>query len=107
MVVGGAFHKPALITDRHFIRVANRLGLTKETKPEKVEKELSSKIPKKYWLKLSLLLIEHGKHICKARNPLCEKCPLTDICDCYIQTGCEEYRTKTSRKKSKKKTSKE
>jgi endonuclease-3 len=83
MVVGGAYRKPALITDRHFIRVANRLGLTKEKTPEKVEKDLATKIPKKYWLELSLLLIEHGKHICKARNPYCEKCPLTDICEYY------------------------
>jgi len=83
MVVGGAYRKPALIADRHFIRVANRLGLTKEQTPEKVEKDLAKKIPQKYWLELSLLLIEHGKHICKARKPLCEKCPLTDLCEYY------------------------
>ncbi len=83
MVVGGAFKKPALIADRHFIRVANRLGLTKEQTPEKVEKDLAKKIPKEYWLELSLLLIEHGKHICKARKPLCDKCPLTDLCEYY------------------------
>ncbi|MEO2153707.1 MAG: endonuclease III [Aquificota bacterium] len=85
MVVGGAFKKPALITDRHFIRVANRLGLTKETKPEKVEKDLAKKIPPKYWLDLSLLLINHGKNICLARKPLCEKCPLDDLCEYYQQ----------------------
>jgi len=85
MVVGGAYKKPALITDRHFIRVANRLGLTKEKTPEKVEKDLAPKIPKKYWLELSLLLIEHGKHICRAKNPLCDKCPLTDICEYYLE----------------------
>jgi len=88
MVVGGAFKKPALITDRHFIRVANRLGLTKETKPEKVERDIASWLPKEYWLELSLLLITHGKKICKARKPLCEKCPLTDLCDCYRQNLC-------------------
>ncbi len=100
MVVGGAFKKPAIIADRHFIRVANRLGLTKETKPEKVEKELTSKLPPEYWLPLSLLLIEHGKKICKAQNPLCKKCPLTDVCDCYLKTRCEEYRKPTNRKKA-------
>ncbi len=85
MVVGGAYKKPAIIADRHFIRVANRLGLTKEKTPEKVEKDLSKKIPQRYWLELSLLLIEHGKHICKARKPLCERCPLPDLCE-YYQT---------------------
>ncbi|HIC09709.1 MAG TPA: endonuclease III, partial [Aquificales bacterium] len=65
--------------------VANRLGLTKEKTPEKVEKDLSKKIPQRYWLELSLLLIEHGKHICKARKPLCERCPLPDLCE-YYQT---------------------
>jgi len=98
MVVGGAFKKPALITDRHFIRVANRLGLTKETKPQKVEKDIASWLPKEYWLELSLLLIEHGKHICKARNPLCEKCPLTDLCECYLTTHCKEFKTKKTKK---------
>ena len=83
MVVGGAFKKPAIIADRHFIRVANRLGLTKEKTPEKVEKDLSKKIPKEYWLELSLLLIQHGKNICRARKPLCDKCPLTDLCEYY------------------------
>jgi len=102
MVVGGAYKKPALITDRHFIRVANRLGLTKETKPEKVEKDLASWLPKEYWLELSLLLIEHGKHICKARNPLCEECPLTDLCECYILTGCKEFKTSSKKRKSSK-----
>ncbi len=101
MVVGGAFGKPALITDRHFIRVANRLGLTSQTKPEKVEKELSKKIPPEYWLPLSLLLIEHGKKVCRPR-PKCEMCPLTDICDCYIETGCgDERKTKRDDKKDK------
>ncbi len=101
MVVGGAFRKPALIADRHFIRVANRLGLTSEKTPEKVEKDLAPKIPKEYWLDLSLLLIEHGKRICKARNPLCESCPLTDLCECYIRTKCEEYRTKGKKRAGK------
>ncbi len=89
MVVGGAFGKPAIIAERHFVRVANRLGLTKETKPEKVERELSQKLPKEYWLKLSLLLIEHGKKVCKARKPKCEECPLTDICDYYLSGNFE------------------
>jgi len=86
MVVGGAFKKPAIKADRHFIRVANRLGLTKEKTPEKVEKDLKGKIPQKYWLELSLLLIEHGKHICKARKPLCNACSLTDLCEYYKKT---------------------
>jgi endonuclease-3 len=83
MVVGGAFKKPAIIADRHFIRVANRLGLTKEKTPDKVEKDLAKKIPKKYWLDLSLLLITHGKRICTAKKPKCEGCPIRDVCDYY------------------------
>jgi len=86
MVVGGAFRLPAIIVDRHVHRVATRLGLTQAKDPDKAEEELRRIVPKKYWLEFSLLLMTHGKKVCKARKPLCGECPLTDLCDYCLST---------------------
>ncbi|NPB06514.1 MAG: endonuclease III [Aquificae bacterium] len=84
MVAGCAYGTPALIVDRHVHRVSLRLGLTKEKNPDKAEEELRKIVPKRYWLEFSLLLMTHGKRICKARKPDCGSCPLTDLCDYFL-----------------------
>ncbi len=80
MVLGGAFGLPALIMDRHVLRVSHRLGLTAEKNPDKAEKELEKVTEPQWRTEISLLLMNHGKRICLARNPVCEKCPLCDLC---------------------------
>ncbi len=66
--------------DTHVKRLSKRLGLTENDNPGKVEKDLMAIIPKEKWGPFSYELIEHGRAICKARKPRCEKCILNDIC---------------------------
>ena len=77
------FNKPYMPVDTHVHRVANRLGLVNTKRPEQTEKELLKIIPKELIVKSHHLLVLHGRYICKARKPLCEKCPLTELCDYY------------------------
>jgi len=83
MVVGGAFGLPAIIVDRHVQRVVQRVCLSKEKNPDKMEMELRKIVPRELWTKFSLLLMTHGKRVCKARNPKCEECVINDLCEFY------------------------
>ena len=83
VVLGNAFDIPGIVVDTHVRRVANRLGLTKHQDPLKIEKDLMQLIPKEKWTKFSLQLTWHGRRICKARKPQCNKCPLHKWCDEY------------------------
>jgi endonuclease-3 len=84
VVLGNGFNLPGLPVDTHVVRLSNRLGFTKEQDPVKIETELCSQIPPKDWAKFSLTLIYHGRQICKARNPECDKCPVADLCPYYV-----------------------
>ncbi|MBN1397423.1 MAG: endonuclease III [Bacteroidetes bacterium] len=80
-VLGGAYGiQSGIVVDTHVIRLSNRLGLTKNESPERIEKDLIELIPKKEWYRFSNLLILHGRKTCKARTPLCEKCTLSADC---------------------------
>jgi len=69
-----------IAVDTHVKRVSKRLGLTQNTDPDKIEKDLMKKVPKAKWGKFPYLLIEHGRAVCTARNPKYEICILNDIC---------------------------
>jgi endonuclease III len=69
-----------VVVDTHVGRISQRLGLTKENAPEKIEKDLMAQFPKKEWIVLSHRMIQHGRKICNARKPKCEECPMTEIC---------------------------
>ena len=69
--------------DTHVFRLSRRIGLTKAKTPEKVEQDLMKITPRKEWPRLTMLLIFHGRSICKARKPLCEKCVLSPRCLYY------------------------
>jgi endonuclease-3 len=80
-VLGGAYGiQSGIVVDTHVIRLSNRLGLTKNASPEKIEQDLMKSVLKKEWYRFSNLLILHGRKTCKARKPLCEQCVLSDIC---------------------------
>jgi endonuclease-3 len=80
-VLGGAYGiQSGIVVDTHVIRLANRLGLTKNDAPDKIEQDLMKLVPKSEWYRFSNLLILHGRKTCKARKPLCENCTLSDIC---------------------------
>jgi endonuclease-3 len=84
MILGGAFGKPAIIVDTHFDRVSKRLGLvSKSADREEVEEEIKKVVPEKDWTRFSFALIRHGKKICHAKNPECEICPFSDLCDFF------------------------
>ncbi len=81
VVLGNAFGKNVgVVVDTHVKRLAGRLGLTKETSPDRVEKDLMELVPQDDWTDLSHLLIFHGRAVCDARKPRCEDCTLSDLC---------------------------
>lgn len=81
VVLGNAFGiASGVVVDTHVRRISNRLGLTEQNDPEKIEKDLEKLVPKKDWILFPHLIIWHGRAICKARKPLCEQCVLEDIC---------------------------
>lgn len=75
-----AFGLPGLPVDTHVIRLSNRLKLTNQKDPVKIEFELMEIIPEDQWGAFSLRLIEHGRKVCDAKKPRCEECILSDIC---------------------------
>ncbi|MEZ5425875.1 MAG: endonuclease III [Pyrinomonadaceae bacterium] len=81
VVLGNAFGiASGVVVDTHVKRLSNRLGLTTETDPKKIEMVLQELVPKKDWVMFSHWLIYHGRRVCQARKPRCEKCVLEDIC---------------------------
>lgn len=80
VICGTLFHQPALIVDTHFKRVVGRLGLTKETQPEGVEKDLGNWVAKKDQYRFSMAANLHGRLVCQARKPRCRECFLADLC---------------------------
>jgi endonuclease-3 len=69
-----------IAVDTHVKRVSARLGLTKNTDPVKIERDLMSLFDKKEWGNISNILISHGREICDARKPLCPECPVQKLC---------------------------
>jgi endonuclease III len=84
MIVGLAYGKPALIVDTHMIRVANRIGFTVHEDPNKIEGDLRGLVPESLQTDFSLLMILHGRYICKARKPDCPRCLLREDCDYWL-----------------------
>jgi endonuclease-3 len=81
VILGNAFGlNEGVVVDTHVTRVSFRLGLTRETEPVKIEQDLMKIVPREKWTLFSHLLIFHGRQICVARRPLCEQCPLWDLC---------------------------
>lgn len=69
-----------VVVDTHVARITQRLGLTSQTKPEKIEKDLMDRLPRGEWISFSNMAILHGRKTCKARNPDCKGCKLADLC---------------------------
>jgi endonuclease III len=81
VVMGNAFGRAeGVVVDTHVSRLSQRLGLTQETQPEKIEKDLMRLIPEQEWVLFPHLMISHGRALCKARSPKCEACFLTALC---------------------------
>ena len=78
-----AFGEPTIAVDTHLFRVSNRTGMAPGKNPLQVEKALAKVIPAKYVVPSHHWLILHGRYICKARKPECDKCPITQYCKFY------------------------
>lgn len=77
-----AFKNPqGIAVDTHAKRISNRLGLSKQIEPEKIEQDLLKIIPKEYYQDVNHLLVWHGRKICDSRKPQCEKCPVKKYCE--------------------------
>jgi len=83
VVLGNIFGIPGVIVDTHAKRLSNRIGLSKNTQPEKIEFDLMEILPKEIWTKFSNQLVYHGRAVCNARNPKCSQCAINHLCDYY------------------------
>jgi endonuclease-3 len=73
-------HAQGIVVDTHVRRLSQRLGLTREDDPVKIERDLQRVVPRADWARFPHLLIWHGRRICDARRPLCAECVLVDLC---------------------------
>lgn len=83
VVLNMAFGEETFAVDTHVFRVSNRTGLAPGKTPVAVEKKLEKIVPKPYRMHAHHWLILHGRYVCKARNPACHKCPVTQLCRYY------------------------
>ena len=89
IVLGNAYGiVEGIAVDTHMKRVNFRLGLTKNTDPDKIEKNLMQLLPQDKWFKFTYLIIEHGRAVCKAPTPSCTKCVLFKLCP---RNGVKKY----------------
>lgn len=80
LVLAVGFKKDGLCVDTHVHRISNRLGIIKTKNPTESEMALRKILPKKYWEKYNELLVLLGQNVCYSRKPLCQKCPISDLC---------------------------
>ncbi len=81
VVMGNAYgHAEGVVVDTHVKRLSQRLGLTSETTPVKIERDLMALVPEEEYVDFPHLLIFHGRRVCKARKPDCENCVLNQLC---------------------------
>lgn len=92
VVMGTAFGiASGVVVDTHVQRLSQRLGLTRQKDPKKIEQDLMKILPRDRWIGFSHQLIWHGRRVCPARGPKCLECPLIDVCP----TGQKEALKKT------------
>lgn len=86
VIRGNIYHDPSVVVDTHVKRISERLGLTDNTDPEKIEYDLMKELPKDHWILYNIQIITFGRGICTARSPKCG--------ECFLQKYCKEYRMK-------------
>jgi endonuclease III len=81
IVLSAVFHKAeGIAVDVHVKRLSGRLGLSRQTDPEKIERDLLEIVPKRSWIDFNYLLVNHGRAVCQARKPKCPDCKLGPLC---------------------------
>ena len=102
LIVGDIYHKPAVVTDTHCIRIAGRLGLTDNTAPEKVENDLRAILPPEESNDFCHRLVLHGRAVCTARKAHCNACCMAPFCK-KKGVGPDGEKVPVKKKASKKK----
>jgi len=91
VVLGNAFGKDeGIVVDTHVVRLSQRLRLTRQTDPEKIERDLMKLVPRQHWTNWSHWLIWHGRRRCFARKPDCSQCEILQLCpsgNIFLRTG--------------------
>jgi endonuclease-3 len=80
VILGECFDTPGVVTDTHVLRLSERIGLSKQKDPVKLEHELMELIERKDWTLFSHRMIRHGRRVCNARKPECRRCGLAELC---------------------------
>jgi len=80
VILSMGFNVPAMAVDTHVARLSNRLGFSENKTPDKIEKDITDLLPNNLWTIGHLLIIKHGRIFCKAGHPLCNQCPIMEIC---------------------------
>ncbi len=80
ILLGNVFGQNAIGVDTHVMRLSQRLGLTRNTKPDKIEIDLTNIAPEKHWIRFCHLLQYHGRRFCIAKRPRCAECVLNSLC---------------------------
>ena len=80
VVRGNIFGVQSIVVDTHVKRISNKLGLTKEEDPEKIEFDLMKVLPREHWILYNIQIITHGRGLCTAKNPKCHECFLRPYC---------------------------
>lgn len=81
VLLGAYFGVPSIVVDTHVKRVSNRLELSSQSNPEKIEMDLQKLILKKDWSDFAMAILLHGRYVCVARSPKCDGCPLAKLCN--------------------------
>ncbi|RFT15505.1 MAG: Endonuclease III [Candidatus Saccharicenans subterraneus] len=84
IVLSSAFRKAeGIAVDTHVRRLSERLGLSRQSDPDKIERDLMEIVPREDWLDFNFLLVDHGRKVCQARKPLCPQCVIKHLCPSF------------------------
>jgi endonuclease-3 len=100
VLLGHVFGEAGLVVDTHVRRVAHRLGLTRETDPEKIERDLQKLLKPAEWTPFSMRLILHGRAVCHARKPRCDVCMVAVDCPRIGVAQRPQARTKVKKSRA-------
>jgi endonuclease-3 len=90
ILLGNAFGTPAIGVDTHVMRLAQRLGLSRQKEPDRIEADLTRTIPRREWIRFCHLLQYHGRRVCLARKPRCPDCTIAELCPYPQKTPATE-----------------
>ncbi|MFC1562303.1 endonuclease III [candidate division KSB1 bacterium] len=80
VLLGNVFDTPGIVVDTHVKRLAERLSLSQQSNPDKIETDLNAVVEQREWIHFSHLLIDHGRKTCQARKPKCGECSIAHLC---------------------------